>query len=72
MRKLGWFSITLLTLLVSAGLLQQAGWFSGKNAGARKAEARRHVLAQDLLSSEAAYRHRTGQPTHWRGLVMHH
>lgn len=72
MRKVGLFPVTLLTLLLTVGLLYQAGWLSGKNSSPRHAEARRSLRAQDLLTSEAAYRHRAGHHHHWRSLVMHH
>jgi uncharacterized membrane protein len=53
-------------------LLPVSGWFSSRESArpSSRTETRIHARAHDL-SSEAAWRHRTGQTTHWRPLVMH-
>lgn len=62
--------LTLLTLLLTGVLLPWAGWFSPRPAAARSPEIRSAKAAD--LHSEAASRHRRGQATHWRALLLQH
>jgi len=73
MRHFGLAPVTLLTVAFTAFLLPASGWFSSRESArptSRIAEARTSARDHDL-SSDAVWRHRTGQPNHWRALVMH-
>ncbi len=73
MRQFGLAPVTLLTVAFTGFLLPVSGWFSSRESArpvSRIAEVRSQARDHDL-SSEAALRHRTGQPTHGRALVMH-
>jgi len=60
--------LTLLTLVLTGIALPAAGWFSPKSSN-RSGEIRT-ARAVDL-NSETALRHRHGQPTHWRYVMLH-
>jgi hypothetical protein len=61
--------LTALMLAVTGYSLHAAGWLPSSIAESRQAEARQE---SDPFASEAAFRHRTAQPTHWRALLMRH
>ena len=58
--------LTALMLVATGYSLHAAGWLG--NAAPPAVEARREV--SDPYASEAALRHRTCQPNHWRAMVM--
>ena len=65
--------LTVLVLAVTGYSLHAAGWLHPaalSQADARRVEAR-HDDA-DPFASEAAFRHRTAQPNHWRAMMMRH
>ena len=65
--------VTVVTVLFTAVALKSAGWFAGPSsprAAARRVEVRTAREVNELLTTEAAYRHTRGQPHHWRDLVM--
>jgi hypothetical protein len=68
MKRFGLAPLTLLALVVTGIALPTAGWFSPKAVG-RTPEIRTARAAD--LASEAATRHRRGQVTHWRYLMLH-
>jgi hypothetical protein len=68
MRRIRLAPLTLLTLVLTGLALGAAGWFSPK-APNRTAEIGTARAAD--LNSEAANRHRRGQPTHWRYVMLH-
>lgn len=73
MRQFGLAPVTLLTVAFTGFLLPVSGWFSSHETAksvSRFANVRAEARSHDL-SSEAARRHRTGQPNHWRALVLH-
>lgn len=55
-----------LALIATGHTLDGAGWFS--HTPTPSAEVR-HV-SSDPFTSEAAFRHRTAQPNHWRAMIM--
>ena len=58
--------LTALVLVATGYSLHAAGWLG--HAAPAHAETRRAV--SDPFASDAAFRHRTCQPNHWRALVM--
>jgi hypothetical protein len=69
MKRSRFVPLALVTLLGIGVMLPAAGWLSPRAAPSdavlRRADA-------DDLCSEAAARHRRGQPRHWRTLFLHH
>ena len=62
---------TVLTLLATTGVLARAGWFAASlRSLPPHGEARSRLKAHDPFASEAAYRWRRCQPTHWRACVL--
>ncbi len=59
--------LTALVLVATGYSLHAAGWLG--SAAPPQVEARREV--SDPFASDAAFRHRTCQPNHWRSMVMH-
>ena len=72
MLKSGLAPVTFLTLLLTGAWMTYAGWFAGRGSdhSPRKTEARAHAQVRDPFNSEAAWRYRRCQPSHWRSLVM--
>jgi hypothetical protein len=73
MKRPGLLCTTLLTLLLTGGVLAHAGWLTqhpSRSPGPRRAEA--HSARVDLVSQEAAWRWRRCQPPHWRGYLLQH
>ena len=71
--KLPLTPVTFCTLLLTGTLLNQAGWFAGKGTdrpAPRKTETRVQAQAHDSLNTEAAWRFRRCQPSHWRAMVL--
>ena len=62
--------LTLVTLVLTGIALPAAGWFSSPKSSNRSTEIRTARAAD--LNSETALRHRHGQPTHWRTVMLHH
>ncbi len=58
--------LTILTLTFTGFSLQQAGWLTPPSP--RHAEV--HRASANPYTSDAAYRHRTCQPTHWRAMLL--
>lgn len=73
MKHFGLAPVTLLTVAFTGFLLPVSGWFSSRESARPVSPiAVARIQARDHdLSSEAACRHRTCQPTHWRALVLH-
>jgi|GEM_PF-3146942 len=69
MKQFGLAPVTLLTVAFTGFLLPVSGWFSSRET-ARPVSRIAEVRERDL-STAAAWRHRSGQPAHWRALVMH-
>ncbi len=61
--------LTALVLAVTGYSLHAAGWLPPAATESRRAEGRSD---NDPFASEAAFRHRTAQPTHWRAMLMRH
>jgi hypothetical protein len=73
MRQFGLAPVTLLTVAFTGFLLPVSGWFSSRESArpvSPIAAIRTQARDRDL-SSDAAWRHRSGQATHWRALVLH-
>ena len=73
MRNSSLIWVTVVTVLFTAVALKSAGWFAGPRHGhvaARRVEVRTAREVNDILTTEAAYRHVHGQPNHWRSFVM--
>ena len=58
--------LTALVLVATGYSLNAAGWLN--NATPPHVETRHAV--SDPFASDAAFRHRTCQPNHWRAMVM--
>jgi hypothetical protein len=58
--------LTALTLALTGYSLQHAGWFSAHSV---TPQVQRQAARQ--ADSDAVYRHRTCQPSHWRAMLMH-
>jgi hypothetical protein len=73
MKRFGLAPVTLVTLTLTGVLLPYTGWFAGKSSARPPShgEARSRARANDL-TTEAALRCRSGQPTHWRAFALHH
>jgi hypothetical protein len=61
---------TCVAFAILSGLLAIGGLGISRAARASSAEPAAIATSTDIFSSPAALRHRTGQPTHWRSLVM--
>jgi hypothetical protein len=64
--------VTVVTVLFTAIALKSAGWFAGHStrAAARRVEVRTAREVNEVLTTEAAYRHTHGLAHHWRDYVM--
>lgn len=58
--------LSILVLAATGYSLHAAGWLS--QGPTPKVETRREV--SDPFASEAASRHRHGEPNHWRAMLM--
>jgi hypothetical protein len=73
MKRFSLAPITIFTLILTGGLLPCSGWFASRDAHRPPSHAESHAHFRDHdLTSEAALRFRSGQPTHWRALALHH
>jgi hypothetical protein len=70
MKDFGLVAVTLFSLLLTAFAVPAAGWFSSKAPASRPPQI--HTARASDLTSDAAIRHRQGQPVHWRALVLQH
>ena len=70
MKDFGLVAVTLCSLLLTAFAVPAAGWFSSKPPLSRPPQLQ--AASPSELMSEAALRHRRGQPVHWRALVLQH
>ena len=73
MRNSSLLWVTVVTVLFTAIALKSAGWFSGSHvarAAARRVEVRTAREVNEILTTEAAYRHVHGQPNHWRSFIL--
>jgi hypothetical protein len=67
--------VTLFTLLLTGGVLPHTGWLTSRSAHASPshgAETHGHARSRDPLASDAAWRWRQCQPTHWRACLLQH
>jgi hypothetical protein len=73
MNRFGLAPVTLLTLTLTSLLLPYSGWFESRGSARSPshAESRSSTRPHDL-TTEAALRCRSAQPTHWRTFVLHH
>jgi hypothetical protein len=69
-----WVFVTASTLLLTAFVIGRSGWLTDRTAApaARHAAARVHASAQDLFASESGNRFRSGEPRHWKYLMLRH
>ena len=65
---------TVFTVLLTGAVLSSAGWFRGNASRtcARRVEVRTQAQANDCYNTEAAWRHRRCQPTHWKAFLLQH
>lgn len=67
MNRPAFFLATVFTLLLTGLVLGRTGWF---RARLDRADVHGHVKAHDSLTSDAAWRWRHGQATHWRACLL--
>ncbi|HZT80857.1 MAG TPA: hypothetical protein VFA26_11565 [Gemmataceae bacterium] len=67
MKRLSLPILTALTLLLTAAVWCNAGWFARRPA---RAVCPRRADTRDLLNSAAFARYRQGQPAHWRACLL--
>ncbi len=73
MKRPVWLLVTILTLLLTGLVLTWAGWLQAeapKPVSGWRSDS--HVKNHDALTSEAAWRWRRCQPTHWRACLLQH
>ena len=72
MKRRGWILISLLTLLLTAFVLAQAGRLSARcsHCTPRNVELRSHAQAVDPFMTDAAFRWRNCEPHHWRACLL--
>jgi hypothetical protein len=72
MKRLGLFSATTLTLLLTIAVLDKVGWFTSRAPAVshRCIEIGACPVPQDAGYREAAARWRRAQPTHWRYCLL--
>jgi hypothetical protein len=73
MNRFGLAPVTLVTLTLTTLLLPYSGWFESRSSARPPShtESRSQGRPHDL-TTEAALRFRSAQPTHWRTFVLHH
>jgi hypothetical protein len=73
MKRFGLAPVTLVTLTLTGFLLPYSGWFENRSSARPPShtETRSQARAHDL-TTDAALRFRSAQPTHWRSLMLHH
>jgi hypothetical protein len=68
-----WLFLTAMTLLLTGFAVSRAGWLDERtSAPNHRGVARVHASAQDLFASESGSRFRTGEPRHWKYLMLKH
>jgi hypothetical protein len=75
MRRHGLLVTTASTVLVTGLILPQLGWFIARplrGSPPRSADTYAHTKSREALLSEAAFRWRQCQPSHWRAWVLQH
>jgi len=70
MQRRGLLAVTALTVLLTAVVLARAGWLSRPSA--RQADAHGTARSRDPWTTEAAWRWRHSQPSHWRACLLQH
>jgi hypothetical protein len=73
MKRPVWLLVTILTLSLTGLVLAWAGWLQAeapRPASSWRSEA--HAKNHDALTSEAAWRWRRCQATHWRACLLQH
>jgi hypothetical protein len=71
MKRLGLFSVTSLTLLLTIAVLDKAGWFTSRAPAVTHRCVEIGTLpTQDSGYNEAAARWRRAQPAHWRMCLL--
>ena len=65
--------VSALTVLLTVTILPHTGWLSARSSHpVTRSERARASESDDPLLSEAGWRWRSGQPTHWRACVLQH
>jgi hypothetical protein len=64
-----WLFVTACTLLVTGFTLSRTGWLGERTSAVRRI-AHVHATAQDLFASDSGCRYRTGEPRHWKYLLL--
>jgi hypothetical protein len=68
-----WLVLTSITLLITGFAVSRTGWLNAEQANCnRHSVARAHASVQDLFASESGSRFRTGEPRHWKYLMLKH
>jgi hypothetical protein len=71
MKRSVWTIITIFTLSLTGLILLWAGWLQAKTPKA-VSDVGAHIKNHDSLTSDAAWRWRRCQPTHWRACLLKH
>ena len=73
MKRTALVFITLFTLATTGLILPRThGARPSRTASLHGTLIREHTKNRELLASEAGWRYRQGQPTHWRNCLLHH
>ncbi len=73
MKRFVWIFTTLCTLVCTGYVLANSCWFQGRSGPAHyspSSQVHDRARADDSLSSEAVWRWRQCQPTHWRACIL--
>lgn len=68
--KAGWLLGTLLSMVLGFAGVCQTGLLGSHVVREVKAADANGAEQQDILSSEAGWRYKRGQPSHWKYLMM--
>jgi hypothetical protein len=68
MMRSGLLVVTLATVLFTGLVVPRSGWLGCRTAHHAEAPGRN----RDALSTDAGWRWRQGQPTHWRACLLQH
>jgi len=69
MKRFVWIMTTACTLTCTGFVLANSSWFQTRSPSSRSAIAD-NPPAEDICSSEAAWRWGHCQPTHWRACIL--
>jgi len=70
MKRIVWVVTTICTLICTGFVLANSCWFQPRSAPAHSWQPSSRTEANDSLSSEAVWRWRQCQPTHWRACIL--